>query len=343
MRGQTTGPIALTMGEPAGIGGEITLKAWMEREAERIDCFCVLDDPGRLRRIASDQDWPIRIIEINDPSEAGSRFNEGLPVLPVPLASDCRPGQPVGANASSVMGSIERAVELALQGRLSAVVTNPIHKKVLYETGFAHPGHTEYLAKLCAIETVPVMMLACPGLRVVPVTVHLALSAAVKALTLEKIVHAGQVTAQELRRKFGIEKPRLAVAGLNPHAGEGGSLGREEIEIVTPAVKKLQDLGIAAVGPSPADSLFHAAARERYDAVLCMYHDQALIPLKTIDFDGGVNITLGLPVIRTSPDHGTAFDIAGSGRASARSLVAAIKMAGVMARSRDSNLIATDS
>ena len=255
-------------------------------------------------------------------------------MLPIPLPADCQPGRPSESNAGAVLDSIARAVELAAEGHASAVVTNPINKQVLYQGGFEHPGHTEYLAELCAIEGDPVMMLACPGLRVVPVTVHLSLAAAARSLTTEKVLQAGRITAMELHRKFGIERPRLAVAGLNPHAGEGGSLGREEIEIIEPAIQQLRQLGIAVSGPSPADSLFHPKARESYDAALCMYHDQALIPVKTLDFEGGINITLGLPIIRTSPDHGTAFNIAGSGQASPRSLIAAIKMAGGMARSR---------
>jgi 4-hydroxythreonine-4-phosphate dehydrogenase len=233
-----------------------------------------------------------------------------------------------------VINSIERAVALTLRGEASAMVTNPIQKKVLYEAGFIHPGHTEFLAALAGLKTPPVMMLAGADLRVVPVTVHLALGEAVKALSCEAIVHHGRVTATALRRDFGIAKPRLAVAGLNPHAGEGGALGSEEGAVIAPAVEQLVVEGIMAFGPEPADTLFHAAARKRYDAALCMYHDQASIPLKTIDFDDGVNITLGLPFVRTSPDHGGALDIAGQGIARETSLLAALRMAWQMAGMR---------
>ena len=332
MKEDVIGPIALTMGEPAGIGGEIALKAWMERELQDLPCFCLLDDPRRLERIAEGLGWSLRIAVVESLAQAAQAFPHALPVLRLDLPGRCEPGHPDPANADAVLGAIKLAVELVLDGQAAALVTNPIHKAVLYEAGFAHPGHTEYLAALCRGRPDPVMMLACPGLKVVPVTVHLPLAQAITALTSERIVRTGRVTADELRRRFGIARPRLAVAGLNPHAGEDGRLGREEIEVIAPAVASLQAEGLSVVGPQPADSLFHAAKRRSFDAALCMYHDQALIPLKTIDFDGGVNITLGLPLIRTSPDHGTAFDIAGSGTASARSLIAALRMAADMAR-----------
>ena len=325
-------PLALTMGEPAGIGGEITLAAWLRR-GEGVPPFFALDDPDRLAALARRLGLAVPIREIGIAEEAAGCFADALPVLPVILAARVEPGHPSGVNAAAVVAAIERAVALVRSGQAAALVTNPIHKETLYTAGFRHPGHTEFLAELAGAGA-PVMMLACPGLRVVPVTIHLSLQAAVAALTADAIIAAGRTTVAALRRDFAIPAPRLVVAGLNPHAGEGGALGREEIEIIAPAVAALAAEGIAVAGPFPADTLFHAAARQRYDAALCMYHDQALIPLKTIDFSGGVNVTLGLPFIRTSPDHGTAFDIAGTGRADPASLIAALKLAGAMARRR---------
>jgi 4-hydroxythreonine-4-phosphate dehydrogenase len=272
---------------------------------------------------------PVR--PIDRPAEAAGIFGEALPVLPLDTSVAARPGRLDPANAEAVLQAIRRAVALSLAGEAAAVVTNPIHKQVLMEAGFSHPGHTEFLAELAPGGATPVMMLACPQLRVVPVTVHLPLAEVPRRLTTALIVESGEITAAALRRYFGLAAPRLALAGLNPHAGEGGKLGREDAAVVAPAVERLQAAGIAAAGPLPADTLFHAEARARYDAALCMYHDQALIPIKTLDFDGGVNVTLGLPFIRTSPDHGTALDIAGSGRASPRSLIAALRLAAEMA------------
>ncbi|MBM3541835.1 MAG: 4-hydroxythreonine-4-phosphate dehydrogenase PdxA, partial [Alphaproteobacteria bacterium] len=262
-----------------------------------------------------------------------ARFRDAFPVLAEPLATPAVPGTPDSRNAPAVLRAIERAVEFARAGRAGAIVTNPIHKGVLYEAGFRHPGHTEYLAALAG-GVRPVMMLACRSLRVVPVTIHVPLARVAFALRTEDIVATGEIAAVALARDFGIAEPRLAVAGLNPHAGEGGHLGREEIEIIAPAVAALRAKGIRAEGPAPADTLFHDRARARADAVLCMYHDQALIPLKTIDFDGGVNVTLGLPFVRTSPDHGTAFDIAGKNLANPASLLAALELAAEMAAHR---------
>ncbi|MBY0431616.1 MAG: 4-hydroxythreonine-4-phosphate dehydrogenase PdxA [Rhodospirillales bacterium] len=325
-------PLALTMGEPAGIGGDIALQAWLRR-AEGVPRFFVIDDPARLESLAARQGWPIPVRAIAAPSEAEKVFADALPVLPLALPQPVEPGQPSGANAPAVRASIERAVALVRAGEAKAMVTNPINKQVMYQGGFAFPGHTEFLAALAG--NVPVaMMLACSELRVVPVTIHLSLSQAIARLTREEIVACGRITAAGLQRYFGIARPRLAVAALNPHAGESGSMGREEIEIIAPAVADLQALGIDAFGPAPSDTLFHARARGGYDAALCMTHDHALIPLKTIDFDRGVNITLGLPFIRTSPDHGTAMDIAGTGKANAESLVAALKTAAEMAANR---------
>src|SRR5882672_8444344 len=328
-------PLALTMGEPAGIGAEIALAAW-RRRAEGVPPFFLLDDVERLAALARRLGWTVPLRAIAAPEEAAAAFPGQLPVLPVALLRPVVPGQPDAGNAPAVIAAIDAAVAFVDAGRAAAVVTNPINKQVLYAAGFQHPGHTEYLAELAG-GVQPVMMLACPELRVVPVTIHLALRAAVAALTTAAIVAAGRITAAGLSRDFAIARPVLAVAGLNPHAGEGGALGDEEIEIIAPAIAALQDEGIAAEGPFPADTLFHEAARRRYDAVICMYHDQALIPLKTIDFNGGVNVTLGLPFIRTSPDHGTAFDIAGTGRANPTSLIAALQLAGEMAARRAVN------
>ena len=330
--------LALTMGEPAGIGGEIALIAWRQRATLAAPPFFLIDDPSRLARLADHLDFEVPLSELDRPEDAARLFDKALPVLPLSLAARVTPGRLDPANGAAVLQSIARGAELVGQGRAAALVTNPIHKKVLYDAGFSHPGHTEYLAELASegggTEIRPVMMLACPGLRVVPVTVHLPLKAAVAGLTAEAIVHAGRATAAALERDFNIAEPRLAVAGLNPHAGEDGALGREELKIIGPALETLRAEGIRVEGPAPADSLFHELARERYDAALCMYHDQALIPLKTIDFSQGVNITLGLPFVRTSPDHGTALAIAGRGEADPSSLIAALRTAQLMAANR---------
>ena len=325
-------PLVLTMGEPAGIGGEITLKAWAARHDAALAPFFIIDDPDRLSDLSAALGLAVPVRIIHAPEEAMSVFSNALPVLSAPLGHAVVPGHPQAAHARHVRSAIERAVAYAMDGRAAGIVTNPIQKKTLYDAGFRHPGHTEFLAELTGGD--PVMMLSCPSLRVVPVTVHLPLAAVPGALTLELIVEKGTLVADALTRDFGIDRPRLAIAALNPHGGEDGSLGHEEQDIIEPAAEALRQKGIDMLGPLPADSLFHAAARARYDAVLCMYHDQALIPLKTIDFDRGVNITLGLPIVRTSPDHGTALDIASQGRANAASLIEAIRLAGRMARTR---------
>jgi 4-hydroxythreonine-4-phosphate dehydrogenase len=275
---------------------------------------------------------PVR--PIGEPAEASEIFATALPVAPIGAALRGRPGQPDPADAAAVVGAIDAAVADVRAGRAAALVTNPIHKDTLYRAGFRHPGHTEYLAELAGCGATAIMMLVCPELRVVPVTIHLALRRVAETLTRDMIVHAGRVAAAALRRDFAIAAPVLAVAGLNPHAGEAGGLGREEIEIIEPALAELRRAGIDARGPFAADTMFHAEARRAYDAALCMYHDQALIPIKTIDFDGGVNVTLGLPFVRTSPDHGTAFAIAGTGRARPHSLIAALRLAARMAANR---------
>ncbi|HEX5319777.1 MAG TPA: 4-hydroxythreonine-4-phosphate dehydrogenase PdxA [Stellaceae bacterium] len=337
MSGNSRLPLALTMGEPAGIGGEIALQAWLRRREAALPVFYAVDWPDRLAALARQFGWDVPVRAIDKPAEAASAFAAALPVLPLDACPRARPGLPDAADARLVIGSIDRAVADAKSGAAGAVVTNPINKDALYRAGFRHPGHTEYLAELAGIEGPAVMMLACPELRVVPVTIHHALREAIAMLSTEAIVHAGKIAAAALRRDFGIAAPRLAIAGLNPHAGEAGGLGREDIEIVAPAVAALREDGIDARGPLAADTMFHPAARRTYDAALCMYHDQALIPIKTIDFDGGVNVTLGLPFIRTSPDHGTAFDIAGTGAARADSLIAALRLAGAMAARRASH------
>lgn len=325
-------PLAVTMGEPAGVGGELSLKAWLARgPASRP--FFALDDPARLSALAHGLGLAVPVREIARASEAAPHFPSALPVLPVRLRAPVRPGHPDVANAPATIEAIERGVTLATSGEIAGVVTNPIQKKTLQDAGFRHPGHTEFLAELAGRVDVA-MMLACPELRVVPVTIHLSLADAVRALDTDGIVRAGRIAASGLKALFGIDRPRLAVAGLNPHAGEQGAMGDEESRIIAPAIARLKAEGIDVRGPAPADTLFHPAARATYDAALCMYHDQALIPIKTIDFSGGVNVTVGLPFVRTSPDHGTALDIAGSGRADPASLLAALAMADDMARRR---------
>jgi 4-hydroxythreonine-4-phosphate dehydrogenase len=330
----TAAPIALTMGDPAGVGGEITLKAWLRRN-QGLPPFFVIDDHARLERLAAALDISVPLHKITTPAEAIDVFPSALPVLHRPLAVQPVGGKPDAANGKMVLESIKEAVSFALSKEACAVVTNPIHKQGLYEAGFQFPGHTEFLAELSVIKTPPVMMLAGPSLRVVPISVHVSLRDAIEALSAEVIIEKTLICARALVRDFAIESPRLAIAGLNPHAGEGGSLGNEEATIISPAIKTLQDQGLKTFGPVPPDTLFSHKVRQSYDAAICMYHDQALIPLKALDFDKGVNVTLGLPLVRTSPDHGTAFDIAGKGTASEDSLIEAIKMAAGMANRRD--------
>ncbi|MDK3016383.1 4-hydroxythreonine-4-phosphate dehydrogenase PdxA [Pseudodonghicola flavimaris] len=314
----TTAPIALSCGEPAGIGPELAVKAW---QALGADCpFVWIGDPRHLP-----EGTPVATID--DPAKAATAAARALPVLPLDFAAPCTPGQADPANARGTIAAIEKAVELVQQGRASAVCTAPIHKKALIDgAGFAYPGHTEFLAALAGVERV-VMMLASDRLRVVPTTIHIALSEVPKRLTPTLLRETIEITARDLRQRFGIACPRLAVAGLNPHAGEGGAMGREELDWIAPLLAEIAQDGFTLSGPHPADTMFHAAARARYDAAICMYHDQALIPIKTLDFDQGVNVTLGLPFVRTSPDHGTAFDIAGKGIANPASLIAALKLA----------------
>jgi 4-hydroxythreonine-4-phosphate dehydrogenase len=321
------------MGDPAGIGGELTLQTWLALR-ERGLTFMVLDDPRRLESLAKAIGVRVPIREVASAAEAMAVFPASLPVLPVPLAVPPVAGQPDAANAKAVVGSIELATKLALQGEVGGVVTNPINKAALYQAGFAYPGHTEFLAALTGASGQQIMMLASPMLRVVPVTVHASLRDSIAMLSTQMIVAASRTTATALRRDFGIASPRLAIAGLNPHAGEQGALGTEETTLIQPAIDVLRAEGIEVGGPWPPDTMFTAKARARYDVAICMYHDQALIPLKTLDMDHGVNVTLGLPIVRTSPDHGTAFDIAGRGIAAPASLIAALELAKMLADRR---------
>lgn len=324
-------PIALTGGEPAGVAPEITGLAWQALRHDPSLSFILLGDAaywsarnaGRL---------PVRAITA--PAQAPDVFREALPVLDRPLASHPQAGRISPVTAPQVIAAIDEAVDLALAGSVSAIVTNPIQKEALYAAGFRYQGHTDYLAHLARARghaVTEVMMLAAAGLRAIPVTVHIPLASVPAALTREAIIAQARVTALALQRFFGIAKPRLAFTGLNPHAGEGGAMGREEIDIIKPALAALAVEGMEVLGPLSADTAFHPEARARYDAILCMFHDQALIPVKTLDFHGGVNVSLGLPFIRTSPDHGTALDIAGTGAARPDNLIAALRLAGEMA------------
>ena len=329
-----TGPLALTLGDPAGIGPEIVVKAWRALRLEGIPFFVV----GDAQAVASaDNASTVRMI--SSPDEVTDVFADAIPVLDLPLTTPVVPGQPSPASAASIIQWIETAVGLVLSGAASGVVTAPIAKAPLYAAGFKFPGHTEFLGELTSAASFegargPIMMLTAADLRATLVTVHEPLSKVAGKLTLEAIVQAGLVTAQAMRRDFGIAAPRIAVAGLNPHAGESGTIGQEEVNLVEPAVRALRELGVDAKGPYPADTMFPAEVRATYDAALCLYHDQALIPVKMLDFWGGVNVTLGLPIVRTSPDHGTAFDIAGRGIARPDSLIAAIRLAAEIAQRR---------
>jgi 4-hydroxythreonine-4-phosphate dehydrogenase len=332
--GRAAAPIAVTQGEPAGIGPEITLQAWLRRQQMGLPPFFVVGDPSFLDRVARALQWPVPVARVS-PEEAAEAFPRALPVVPSSNTVSVRPGRPDVATAAATVESIDSAVAAALSGRAAAVVTNPIAKHVLYAAGFRHPGHTEYLATLAAAPggqvPHPVMMLWSADLAVVPVTVHIPLRDVPATLTTELIVRTARVVARDLRERFGLRDPRLAVAGLNPHAGENATLGSEDRDVIVPAVAQLRSEGIEVAGPWPADTMFHAQARRRYDAALAMYHDQALVPIKTIAFDEAVNVTLGLPFVRTSPDHGTAFDIAGRGVARPDSLIAALRLAARLA------------
>ncbi|WP_420565797.1 4-hydroxythreonine-4-phosphate dehydrogenase PdxA [Thalassobaculum sp.] len=326
-------PLAVTPGEPAGVGVDLALGLWAARAPDSPPFF-LIDDPERVAARARLLGIPAALTPIDDPSEAVPAFPTALPVLRHGFPAESIPGRPDPVNGPATVEAITRAVDLVRAGRAAAVVTNPIQKETLYQAGFSHPGHTEYLAALSGPEVVPVMLLASPELKVVPVTIHIPLAEVPRALTTEKILTTARITADAMRRDFGIAAPRLALAGLNPHAGEGGALGREDGAVIAPAVAALRAEGIDARGPLPADTLFHEEARATYDVVLGMYHDQVLVPIKTLDFWGGVNVTLGLPFVRTSPDHGTALTLAGTGKARIDSLRAAVAMARSMAARR---------
>ncbi len=326
-----TPPLAMTMGDPAGIGPELALAAWRDRAGAP---FVVFGAPDALAGAAKRTGFAVPIIE-TDPAGARAAFSKGLPVVRLRNAVEDAPGRPSAANAAATIESIERAVEAVHQGEARAVVTNPIAKATLYEAGFKHPGHTEYLGELArawGAPAFPVMMIWSEVLAVAPVTIHIPLAEVARALTTDLIIRTARIVDRDLRAHFRVTRPRLAVAGLNPHAGEGGAMGREEITIIGPAIEALKAEGIDVVGPLSADTMFHAKARARYDVALTMYHDQGLIPAKTLAFDEGVNVTLGLPFVRTSPDHGTAFDIAGKGVANPASLIAALKLADRLTR-----------
>ncbi len=331
-----TKPLAVTLGEPAGIGPDITVAAWHRREQDAVPPFYLIGDPDflKLRAAALGVDVPVAVVT---QATAAQAFDRALPVVPTGHRVTALPGQPDASSAPAVLAAIRQAVDDATAGRAAAVVTNPIAKSVLYGSGFHHPGHTEYLAELAGrdgVTPMPVMMLWSEELAVVPTTIHVALRDAITALSSDLIIQTCRIVAADLQRYFGIAVPRLAVSGLNPHAGEDGALGSEDQTIIAPAIEALRREGLDIRGPLAADTMFRAAARLTYDCAICMYHDQALIPIKTLAFDEGVNVTLGLPFVRTSPDHGTAFALAGTGRATPSSLIAALKLAARMAEHR---------
>lgn len=332
-------PLGLTMGDSAGIGPEIAVRAYLHRRDAGLSPFLVYGDPALFAERTRQLGAAIEIVSIATPAEAPAVFANALPVMPVSLAERATPGHPNRANAAATIAAIERAVADVAAGHIRAVITNPIAKSVLYSAGFAHPGHTEFLAELAERHWAgkhyhPVMMIAADVLKVVPLTIHVPLARVPALISRKLITETVHTTAQALRHDFGIEKPRIAVAGLNPHAGEDGTIGTEDRDIIAPAIRDLVHEGLAVSGPHSADTLFHGTARRNYDAVVAMYHDQALIPIKTLAFDEGVNVTLGLPFVRTSPDHGTAFDIAEKLCAAPTSLIAALKMADAMSARR---------
>jgi 4-hydroxythreonine-4-phosphate dehydrogenase len=334
--GKARAPLALSMGDPCGIGPELALMAWRDRRPGGAPFF-VLADPGHMARLAEALAFDVPV-EACAPDEARAVFARALPIVPLRARIDGRPGAPTLGDAQGAIEAIERGAELVHAGAAGALVTNPISKDSLYKAGFRHPGHTEFLGELAqrhwGVASLPVMMLWSPLLAVVPVTIHVSLRQALAELTRDKIVETGLIAAGDLKRRFGVAAPRLAIAGLNPHAGENGAMGTEERDYIAAAVEDLRRAGVDARGPLPPDTMFHAEARARYDAAICMYHDQALIPIKTLAFDSAVNVTLGLPFVRTSPDHGTAYDIAGKGVASPASLVAALDLATRLTRAK---------
>jgi 4-hydroxythreonine-4-phosphate dehydrogenase len=328
-------PIILTAGEPSGIGPEIAIKAWQELRSDSSCSFAMLADIDHLHALAGTLGWNAKLLPVKEIKDCWSHFANGLPILHRPLQQRPHPGKTTRENAGWTISLIREATEKCLAGSASALVTNPIQKESLYAAGFSHQGHTDYLAAIArehGHDTHEVMMLVGGGLRAVPVTVHIPLKEVPTHLSQDAIINQARIVARELKSKFGVNAPRLAVTGLNPHAGENGSMGREELDVIAPAIAILRAEGIQVIGPLPADSAFTPEMRETYDAILCMYHDQALIPVKALDFHGGVNATLGLPFIRTSPDHGTALSLAGTGTAKPDSLIAAIKLAAAMAQ-----------
>jgi 4-hydroxythreonine-4-phosphate dehydrogenase len=332
-------PLAVSMGDPAGIGLDITLTAWSQRAARNLPPFVLFANETALRDRSRALGLAVPLQPVTDPREASAAFATALPVVPIELADDAVASAPSARNGAATIDAIERAVAAVTLGMASAVVTNPIAKSVLYEAGFRHPGHTEFLASLAAHHLPgrsyqPVMMIACDALRVVPLTIHIPLASVPSSVTRDLIRSTIRIVRDALQRDFAISQPRLAVCGLNPHAGESGTMGDEESRIITPALGELKAEGIDVSGPHPADTLFHAAARSAYDVAIGMYHDQVLTPVKTLAFDDGVNVTLGLPFVRTSPDHGTAFPLAGSGKASPDSFIASCKLAQRMAQQR---------
>lgn len=323
-------PIAVSLGDPAGIGPEITGKTWAERRHYGLDAFFAVGDPGSLETV-----WDGPIEKIESPQDALAVFARALPLLPVESGEAVQPGVPTPEGARCALDSLELAVGLARSASALAVVTGPVSKNRLYDIGFFHAGQTEFVAERCGVSREnTAMMLAGPSLRAVPITAHIPLRDVPDVISIDLIVNKARAVARGMKRNFGIFEPRLAFAGLNPHAGEFGTLGREEIDYLEPAIAQLRSEGINALGPFAADTMFHEAARTKYDVALCLYHDQALIPLKTLHFNEGVNLTLGLPIVRTSPDHGTAFEIAGKNRANPGATVAAISLAAHCAEQR---------
>jgi 4-hydroxythreonine-4-phosphate dehydrogenase len=323
-------PLAISLGDPAGIGPEVIAKCWDNRDRFELPPFVAVGDPRSVSAV-----WDGQIALIEDPAETDSAFDVGLPLIQIPSPEEDRPGHPSIAGAHCSLDALEIAVGLARSGSAGAVVTGPVSKEQLYSIGFRHPGQTEFVAERCGIAAGNVvMMLAAPTLRTVPVTTHIPLRDVPDALTQSLVESRARTTLRGLQRNFGLAEPRLAVTGLNPHAGEGGLLGRAEIEVIEPAIAALRAEGWRVTGPHPADTLFHETARARYDAALCMYHDQALIPVKALHFIDAVNMTLGLPIVRTAPDHGTAFDIAGTDQADPRPMAAAIRLAAESAANR---------
>ena len=327
-------PLVVSQGDPAGIGPDLILTAFARRTELALSPFAVAGDPAVLSERAGRLGLAVTVVE-TDISEAAGHFVTALPVIPVRCPAAVTPGTPDSANAPAIIEAIRLGVDLTLSGKAAGLVTAPIAKSVLYASGFGFPGHTEYLGALASEATghpvTPVMMIAGPLLRVVPVTIHIPLKDVAESLTSADIVTTGRILAGDLSRRFALARPRIAVSGLNPHAGENGTLGKEDEAIIVPAIETLRASGIEAFGPLPADTMFHEEARAGYDAALCMYHDQALIPAKALGFHDSVNVTLGLPFIRTSPDHGTAFSLAGTGKADCGSFIAALQMAARMA------------